>query len=74
MLRCDLARAASIVVVLPGREHVEADLYSLQGDGYHRLDPLRFRRRSTRRRIGCHVSDAENPELLSASSPPPWAP
>ena len=51
------------IVVLAGREHVEADLLRLEGDGDHGLDALFLARRSTGDGIGRDIADREDSEL-----------
>ena len=58
------------VVVLAGREDVEADLLGLQRDGDHRLDPLVLGRRPAGGGVGRDVADGEDPELHGCAHPP----
>jgi hypothetical protein len=51
------------VVVLTGREHVQADFLDLLRDRHGGFDPLGLGRRPAGRRIRRHVTDSEDPEL-----------
>lgn len=54
------------VVVLAGREDVEADLFGLERDRDHRLDPLVFGRCPAGGGVGGEVADGEDAELHCA--------
>jgi hypothetical protein len=56
------------VVVLAGREHVQADIFGLAGDRDHRLDPLVLGRRAAGRGVCRHIAHGEDPELHRRSS------
>jgi hypothetical protein len=51
------------VVVLAGREHVEADLLRLERHRHHRLDAIVLADGLTRGGVGRDVADREDPEL-----------
>jgi hypothetical protein len=51
------------MVVLAGGEHVQPDLFCLQGDLHDRLDPLTLGRRTSGRGVHGHITDAEDSEL-----------
>jgi hypothetical protein len=56
------------VVVLAGRDDVEADVLGLPGDLDRGLDALVLGGRPARRRVRRHVADGEDPELHDHSS------
>jgi hypothetical protein len=55
------------IVVLAGGKHVESNLFGLESDLHHRLDPLRLGRGATVGRVGGHVTNTEYAELHSES-------
>ena len=50
-------------MVLAGGEHVQSDLFSLERDGDHRLDPRFLARSRAGGWVGRDVADREDPEL-----------
>ena len=59
-----------LVVVLTAREHVQADVFGLAGNGHHGLDPLVLGRGATSRGIGRDIADGGDPNCMATPAVP----